>query len=396
MKARIVSQRLFVSFFFGVIYELGNLIQLPKYYNTSLFSSSAQQRLLIFSGGNTNHVTLFCLGIGPLITVQMIFQVIQYLNTDLDTYFTKSKSGKNVKAILMQLLIILLSFCEAIIYLLNLNKNLTFELLFRTTLALVLGTLILNWISEQWTKRAIGEGVSMLVLLGIINNLLIYVNHKYYGFFDKSVFSFKGNLWENLLETTTIFIFIIFCVWGSQINIRLNTESLLSDNHSDKQSYIPIKVNSTGVMPLVAVNVFFYAISVVFGNLKITILLTSNSILYRLICLIAYCLIMLVVTYSYTYLCMNPIGMTKSLRRSGMTIVGLSGGDAAKSFVVNLLRKISFYNFVFLLLISLFSSFINNIFKENTIPIGGSSILICVMILSQTIQQFHSLKFSAN
>lgn len=387
MHVNIVIEKLFLSCVFSVFYEVGSLIPLPFLYNIHILSSGAQNKVALFSGGNSSEITLFCLGIGPLICAQMFFQIIQYVNSDLNNYFTQNKNGRKNKAILMQLIVVSVSLIEAAFYLNSINKDISGEARIRTALLLLLGTLVLNWLTEQWSKKAIGEGVSMIVFLGIINNFLL-------SFHLNNMSILDNGLSYDALKLLIVFLFTCICVWGSQINIRLKTSSLISDvKESDNQSFIPLKINSTGVMPLVFVNVFFYTINVVVNATHLNFLTKSSSILSTVIMLAVYCTILLVTTFSYTYLCLNPKLMQKNLRRSGVAIIGLSGGALTERFVEQLLRKLSFYNFVFLLIISIFSYLCSKILINSLVPISGSSILISVIILSQALQEFNSLKF---
>ena len=349
------------------------------------------------SGGGLRSFSIFALGVSPYITAQIITQLLQM---DVIPYFKELKeegyTGKQKINKITRYLGILFAFLQGFIFTIVYSGSKDWSVIVRTTVVLTAGTSLLLWIGDQITKYGLGNGISLLIMAGILQSMpTVFVEA-----FRQLVVSgpFKTSVGIPLFASFVVIymLIVIGVIWVQLAERRIPIQYANRSNsaYGGHQNYLPIKINSAGVIPVIFASTLITIPVTVVNLMKkpgaiafVDKYITNTSLTGFLL----YILLIMFFGYFYTFLQMNPEEMAKNLSKSGAYIPGVRPGNATIDYVSNVLSKLTIVGSLFLVIIAglpiIFSKFSG---LSSSVTIGGTGLLIVVGVAIDTYKQLES------
>jgi len=408
-KVEELRKRIILTLGLILTYRVGSYVILPGVKYDALTSTATDQNFLesilsVFSGGGFTNASIMALGIMPYISASIIMQLLGMAVPAVQKMQNEGESGRKQINNYTRLLTIVICALQAPSYLTLYvsNKNAmpddpsTFWWT-QTIMLLIAGSMFAVWLGERITERGIGNGISLLITVGILSRL----PGAFFAEFGKSVEA--GNLIRLVLEIVMFFVIIlvtILIVQGVR-RIPLNTAKRVAgtramDDVNGARNYLPIKINASGVMPIIFAQAIMFLPATIaqffpesdfmseFGrNFADYTSVTYNVILATLIILF---------TYFYTSLSVPANQMAEDLKKSNAFVPGIAPGEATSAFIDDILSKITLPGAIFLSAIAILPA-VAKIFKvsgEFSQFFGGTSLLILVGVILDTLQQVES------
>lgn len=373
------------------IFKLGTSITVPG-ATVATKNMGFFEILNAMSGGAFEKASIFALSVTPYITAQI---VIQLLSMDIVPYLSElSKQGGVGRRKLNQItrvLGIILAFIQGYMYSFAYISNGTAMDYMLYALILTAGTALLMWIGDQITIHGVGNGMSLIIMAGIINVL-------------PSMFI---NLWTTLIPQGFIgillfalFILVFLVVIVGVIYVE-SAERRLPIQYANKstqtmsnQSYIPFKLNSAGVIPVIFASAIMAIPQIIasFVKNKTFELVVSKYINYTTTTgLILYMVLIIVFTYFYTFMQLKPKEMAENLNKNGGYIPGIRPGDETTEYVTKVLKRITIVGGFFLAVLAALPIILEKVSNlNNVISISGTGLLIVVGVALETYKQIES------
>ena len=399
-KNKDLRKRIYFTFIVLFIFKLGTTIIVPGLDKENLGTSSLGflELLNVMGGGALAQFSIFALGVSPYISASIVTTLFQ---AGIIPYFVElSKQGQTGRAKLNQInryIGIALAFIQGYFYSYMFIKNGTAIQYMTYALILTAGTALVLWMADQITQKGIGNGVSLIIMAGIIATL-------------PNMFA---SLWSELVVTTTtqaLFLgltkFLLFVILYVAILIGIifveTAERRVPIQYANKstvaygkqQTYIPFKLNSSGVMPVIFASVLTTIPATIVELTKnaAAIKFVENYIVYTSPTgFLLYVFLIFVFGYFYTFLSMNPEEMSKNLNKNGGYIPGVRPGEDTTTYISKSLSKLTVVGSIFLVILAglpvLLSTFTN---LPSNVTIGGTGILIVVGVAIETYKQIES------
>lgn len=373
------------------IFKLGASITVPG-VEVSSNNLSFFEILNAMSGGAFEKASIFALSVTPYITAQII---IQLLSMDIIPYFSElSKQGGVGRRKLNQItrvVGIILAFIQGYMYSFAYISNGTAMDYMLYALILTAGTAFLMWIADQITSKGIGNGMSLIIMAGIINVL-------------PSMFV---NLWTELINDgfigillfalfIIVFLFVIIgVIYVESAERRLPIQYANKTNSTlSNQSYIPFKLNSAGVVPVIFASAIISLPQIIASFVKneTFTLIVSKYINYTTTTgIIIYVILIILFTYFYTFMQLKPKEMAENLNKNGGYIPGIRPGEETVSYVSKVLKRITVVGGIFLAILAALPIIFGKISSlSNIISISGTGLLIVVGVVLETYKQLES------
>ena len=390
-KNRDLQKRILFTLLALFIFKIGTAITVPgvklQTNNYSFF-----EILNAMSGGAFENASIFALSVTPYITAQI---VVQLLAMDIVPYLAElnKQGGVGQKKMnqITRIVGIVLGFIQGYMYSFAYISNGTPMQYMLYALILTAGTALLMWIGDQITMKGIGNGMSLIIMAGIINVL-------------PSMFV---NLWTELIGNgfMGILLFITFVIVFLLVIIGVifveSAERRLPIQYANKstsamgsQNYIPFKLNSAGVIPVIFASALLSVPAIIANFVKNDTfnLIVSKYITYTTNTgLILYILLIILFTYFYTFMQLKPKEMSENLNKNGGYIPGIRPGKETLDYVTKVLKRITVVGGVFLAIIAalpiLFGKFST---LSSIISISGTGLLIVVGVALETYKQLES------
>lgn len=403
-----LKNKIFYTIFLLFLYRVGTFIFIPGINGdviTEFFNSdtgSIFNLLNMFSGGAFARMSIFALNIMPYITASIIIQLLSSAYKGLEELKKEGEYGRRKLNQYTKYLTLILAVFQALgIYYAfsNLEQSAFISdssmFLWTTVFTLVAGTMILMWVGDKITKNGIGNGISLLIFVGIIAEL----PSSFIQMFDLSkrgVFSFLF-----LLLVLSIFVglvlFIVFMEKGSrQIKIQYPNRGMMRSNGiKDDNSYIPIKLNMSGVIPPIfasSVLMFPFAISKMFDGevgQMISAMIARGNLLY----VILFSLLIVFFCYFYSSVVFNTEDVANNLKKSNCFISGIRPGNATKDYLNYVINRITFIGALYLCIVCLLPEILVTKYSL-PISIGGTGLLIIINVVIDLIGQIQSYLYS--
>ena len=391
-----LRKRIYFTLFCLAIFSLGSSITVP--WASTLYEELGFLEIFnLMAGGGLKAFSIFALGVSPYITAEIITQLLQM---DILPYFKELKeqgyTGKQKINKITRYLGVLFAFIQGYIFTVVYSGTTDVVTILKTTVVLTAGTCLLLWIGDQITKYGIGNGLSLLIMAGILQSMpKIFVTA-----FKELVLSstFKSVLGSVLFGSFVIvyLLIIVGMVWIQLAERRIPIQYANRTNtaYGGHQNFLPIRINSAGVMPVIFASTFI-TIPVTIVNLiknKKAIAFVNNYIVNTsLTGFVLYIVLIFLFGYFYTFLQMNPDEMSDNLNKSGAYIPGIRPGDDTSDYVSNVLSKLTVVGCIFLIIIAglpiIFAKFSG---LSNSVTIGGTGLLIVVGVAIETYKQIES------
>ncbi|MFV0599378.1 MAG: preprotein translocase subunit SecY [Bacteroidales bacterium] len=399
-----------------LIYRIGSFVVLPGINPTDLSNLQAQTRdgvlglLNMFSGGAFSNASIFALGIMPYITASIVVQLL----TMVVPYFSKmqkeGESGRNKINQITRWLTVIVTLFQAFAYLANLRYQLQGATIYSITgsdslnfvnwtlpiaVMLTCGTLFVMWLGEKITDKGIGNGISLLIMVGIVARLPFALFAEFASRMEEQ----GGGLVIFFVELVVLLIVIMLCILLVQgtrrVPVQYAKRIVGNKQYGGARQYIPIKVNAAGVMPIIFAQAIMFIPVTLFGfsdsesmqGIKAA-LSDFNGFWYNLI----FAIIIIAFTYFYTAIAINPKQMSDDMKKNGGFIPGVKPGRRTEEFFDNVLSKITLPGSIFLAIVAILPAFVSlfGVNSQFSHFYGGTSLLILVGVVLDTLQQIES------
>ena len=420
LKTPEVRKKLLYTLLLIVIFRLGCYITVPGVdtFTLSEQMSSATNSLSglvnTISGGAFSRLSIFAMSITPYITASIVIQLLGMIIPSLEKAIKEGgEAGKEKVNRYTKLLTILLSLIEAIGIYLSYSRsgifiNPGFVTGFVIIMALVAGTSILIWLGEEITNKGIGNGISILIFIGIVSGLPSGMNKLFRLIVTATGISTTGIITALVVIAGAILLVagVVFVQQAERkIPVQYAKKVVGRKMYGGQNTHIPLKLVMAGVMPVIFASSFmtFPAMIIqifasdkiggtgfVAGLYKFSIATSTSSVGwgYSLANAIVYFALILAFTFFYTYATFNPAEVSANIKKQGGFIPGIRAGKATTEYINGILGKLTIFGAAFLSLIAVIPMLLR--FTSLNLSFGGTSILIVVGVALETVQQLES------
>nr|YP_009314169.1 SecY-type transporter protein [Izziella formosana]SCW22423.1 SecY-type transporter protein [Izziella formosana] len=394
---KILVKKLALTILLLVIARMGIFIPIPGIDHDAFYNGVGKNALIsflnIFSGGGFSTIGIFALGIVPYINSSLIIQLLTKTIPALET-LQKEEGEKGRQKInqITRYLALMWAIIQSIGICLWIKPYVFYwniDFITEVIISLSTGSMIVMWFSELITEKGIGNGASLLIFQNIISGIPQNL---------KTSFSVHDNtLFNKSIILIPLFMSMLVITILVQEGIRkiniVSARQLVKKNEIDPQSYLPLKLNQGGVMPIV----FASASMALPGYIKSFVpspniqafidFCINNTFIYILL----YGIMIMFFSYFYSSLVLNTEDLSNNLKKMGASIPNIRPGDDTNQYLGNILKRLTFLGALFLFLVALVPSLIANITNINSFKgFGATSLLILVGVAIDTAKQIQT------
>ena len=409
-KVEDLRQRLLITFLFVAIYRFGSYVVLPGINPSQLVSLQNQTRgglmslLDMFSGGAFSNASIFALGIMPYISASIVMQLLAVAVPYFQKMQREGESGrKKINWYTRALPVVILLF-QAPSYLINLKMQAEGALatgiswsvfIVPATIILAAGSMFVLWLGERITDKGVGNGISLIIMIGIIARLPE-------AFFQEFTSRFTaisaGGLVLFIVEV--LFLYAIICaaillVQGTRkVPVQYAKRVVGNKQYGGARQYIPLKLFAANVMPIIfAQALMFIPLTLVRFQSEnassiVQSLMDNRSLLYNVI----YVTLIIAFTYFYTAITLNPTQMAEDMKRNNGFIPGIKPGKDTAEYIDTVMSRLTLPGSLFIAFIAVMPALAGllNVQQGFAQFFGGTSLLILVGVVIDTLQQIES------
>jgi preprotein translocase subunit SecY len=393
-----------------LIYRFGSFIVLPGIDPTALTALKAQTSggllglLNMFSGGAFANASVFALGIMPYISASIVIQLLTIAVPYFQKMQREGESGRRKMNQYTRYLTVLILILQGPTYLINLSVQLaqagsalpgSFWFSLTSTLILCGGSMFVMWLGERITDKGIGNGISFIIMIGIIS--------RFPGAVIKEFASRLGDVGGGLVMFLGEIIFLLAVIAASimlvqgtrKIPVQYAKRVVGNKQYGGVRQYIPLKINAAGVMPIIFAQAIMFIPLTLAGfsqsesiNSFVGVFMNSNSFWYNFV----FGLLIIAFTYFYTAITINPTQMADDMKRNNGFIPGVKPGKKTAEYLDEIMSRITLPGSMFLALVAIMPAFASllGVNQEFAQFFGGTSLLILVGVVLDTLQQVES------
>ena len=352
----------------------------------------------LMSGGGFDRFAIFGLGVTPYINASIVTQL---LTMDIIPYFKelKEQGYENKKKInrITRYLGIILAFIQAYVLTVFLLDVHDVAEVLKITLVMTAGTSLLLWLGDQITSKGIGNGQSLLIMASIVLSLPTVFTGAYNAFLGPSA---TITTWVGILLFGVYLLMYLLVIVGivwitlAERRIPIQYANKTVSAYKERQSYLPLRINYAGVMPVIFASMLLTIPSIVvtiIGN-QDAINFVNNYIMYTSVPgFILYIALIVFFSYFYTFMAMNPEEMSKDLNKSGAYIPGVRPGAETTKYISDVVGRLTLVGSLFIAVLAGMPILISNLTGlSQSVAIGGTGILIVVGVAIETYKQVQS------
>jgi preprotein translocase subunit SecY len=400
-----------------LIYRLGAQIVLPGIDSVQLASLASRTDgggllgiLNAFTGGAFANASIFALGIMPYISASIVVQLMGIAIPYLQKLQKEGESGRKTINQITRWLTIGICIVQAPAYLFGLSAlgvpDSAFVIgkgplfMFSSISILVTGTIFAMWLGEKITDKGIGNGISLLIMVGIIATLPLSFAQEFVSRVSENNGGLMMILIEMILWVVVILLSILLVMAVRQIPVQYARRTTGGSNDQaavGSRQYIPLKLNASGVMPIIFAQALMFAPAYVgglMGDSDVGVWMQANfSDIFGLWYNVVFALLIIIFTYFYTAITVPTNKMSDDLKRSGGFVPGIRPGNETSDFLDNVMSHITFPGSLFLAGLAVFPAIVVKLIGMQqgwALFYGGTSLLIMVGVAIDTIQQVNS------
>ena len=358
------------------------------------------------SGGALARFSIFSLGVMPYISASIITGILQM---DIIPYFTELKeqgaTGRQKINQINRYLGLAIAFLQGFAMAFAFVSNGSTMQYLKIAIMLTAGTAFLLWMGDQMTQKGIGNGISLLIMAGIISS----IPNMFIETFQSFVVNSDATLFLGIVKFAIFVLVYIAIIVGivyiekSERRIPIQYANQTLSAYGARQNYIPFKLNSASVMPVIFASVIFTIPSFIAGLMdsesKFAVFVSKYVNYTTPVGFALYMLVIILFCFFYTFLQINPEELSKNLSRQGGYIPGVRPGKETKEYISTVIGRITFIGALSIALIAgipiIFSSFINT-GLPTSVSIGGTGILIVIGVALETYNQLESSLLNRN
>ena len=400
-----VRNKIFFTLAMLVIFKIGTYIPAPgvnpEAFNHPQGSQGATELLNTFGGGALKRFSIFAMGIMPYITASIVMQLLQM---DIVPKFTEwakqGEMGRRKINNVTRYFAIILAFIQSIGMAFQFNNYLKGQLIIEKSvmsyllIAVVLtaGTAFLIWLGDQITQFGVGSGISLIIFAGILSTLPSSLEQ-----FAQSVFVGQDDTSLAWLKILGLIVALILLTVGAIF--VLEAKRKIPIQYAKKQSaqrlgsqatYLPLKVNSAGVIPVIFAMAFFLlprTLTLFFPKAEWAQNIADTANPSSNIGMIIYVVLIIAFAYFYAFVQVNPEKMADNLKKQGSYVPGIRPGEQTKKYITKVLYRLTFVGSIFLAAIAILPIIATKFMGlPQSIQIGGTSLLIVIGVAIETMK----------
>ncbi len=415
LKNKITRNAIIYTLALLMVYRLGSFVVTPGIDSDALlgftdsFFGGVGSLFDFFGGGNISQMTIFALGVTPYITSSIIIQLLESeLVPSMKEWKHQGVDGQNKRSTYTKYLAIIVAFIQALaisfgIYASYGTSFVTNNNFIMIALIMTAGTAIMMWLGDRITEKGIGNGMSVLIMAGILAQMPTQMN-SIYSSFDAME---KAEVYQNALVWFLIgiitLIVIIMVIYYNLAYRRVPINYVRSGKGTvRKNSYLPIKLNPAGVIPVIfagpLVTVLNLGVTWICDNLEF---FTKNGIgvyedifrslffpgEYWIIYVIVFSSIILAFSIFYSYIQMNPENMAESLEKQSAYIIGVRPGEDTLNYFAEVILRTTLWGGLILALLAVLPTILQKVAGiQHNMALMGTGLIIVVSVLVQTFQ----------
>jgi preprotein translocase subunit SecY len=413
-KIEELRKRIILTLGLIVIYRLGSYVVLPGVDPNRLqeLNNQASQGLMglinMFAGGAFSRASIFSLGIMPYISASIVIQLLGIAVPYFQKLQKEGESGRQKINQITRILTIIITAVQAAGFLINLNTQAAgalaynhgimsrFTFMLVNTVILTTGTMFVMWLGEKITDRGLGNGISLIIMIGIIARL----PHAFLGEIESRMGEAGGGMVVFLLELVSLLavvVAVVALVQGTRrIPVQYAKRVVGNKQYGGVRQFLPLKINAAGVMPIIfaqalmfipaTVGQFFPSSSAWQGMAGS--LTNHMSVPYNII----FSALIILFTYFYTAVTINPTQIADDLKRNGGFIPGIKPGKKTAEYIDTIMSRITLPGAIFLAFVAIFPAGAGKLGVNSQFAqfYGGTSLLILVGVVLDTLQQIES------
>ena len=409
-KIEDLRQRLLITILFTAIYRFGSFVVLPSINPTLLEKLQAQTKgglmslLDMFSGGAFSHASIFALGIMPYISASIVLQILAVAVPYFQKMQREGESGhKKINWYTRVLTVVILLF-QAPSYLMNLKMQAAGALasgidwttfMIPATIILAAGSMFILWLGERITDKGVGNGISLIIMIGIIARLPQALIQE---FSNRVSAAIGGGIVMLIIEIIVLYAVVcaaLLLVQGTRkIPVQYAKRVVGNKQYGGARQYIPLKLFAANVMPIIfAQALMFIPLAIVQYSSDNTSsvlqsLMNTKSLAYNCI----YVFLIIVFTYFYTAITLNPTQMAEDMKRNNGFIPGVKPGKDTADYIDTVMSRLTGPGALFIAFIAIMPALAGYLNVADAFGqfFGGTSLLILVGVVIDTLQQIES------
>ncbi len=393
---RDLRKRIYITLFCLGLFALGSSVTIP--WATQIYQDLGFLEIFnIMSGGGLRSFSIFALGVSPYITASIITQLLQM---DIVPYFKDLKdqgyTGRQKINKINRYMGIIIGFFQAYVLCIAYMGSASVFVQLKTALVMTAGTAFCLWMGDQITNKGIGNGQSMLIMAGIILSMPSIFTGAYYGFITSGTYESALGIFFFSLFILVYILIIVGIIWIqlAERRIPIQYANKSTSAYGAQNSFLPIKLNSAGVMPVIFASILttIPATIVALTKNQNAIDFVNKYIVYNSPTgFILYIILILFFGYFYTFMVMNPDEMSKNLNERGGYIPGIRPGEDTSKYISNSMGKLTLVGSIFLVILAAIPIIFSLIFGlSSQVTIGGTGMLIVVGVAIETYKQMES------
>lgn len=408
-----LRKRLCITLLLILVYRLGCYVVLPGISPSDLDAlsnftnkSGLMQLLDMFSGGAFSQASIFALGIMPYITASIVIQLLGMVLPSFQKMQREGESGRQKLNQYTRFLTVLILVFQGPAYLINLRmqvaaaggaSGMTPWMIAYLTIILAAGSMFIMWLGERITDRGIGNGISFIILVGIIARLPEALGFEFMSRLPGSTGS-QGGLIMFVVELILLFavtVGAVLLVQGTRkVPVQYAKRMVGNRQYGGARQYIPLKVNAAGVMPIIfAQAIMFIPITLAGFSSEgasgfVATFSDINGFWYNFV----YFILIVAFTYFYTAVTVRPNDIAENIKNNNGFIPGVKPGKATAAYLDSILSRITLPGSIFLGIVAILPAFARffGVSQNFAQFFGGTSLLIIVGVVLDTLQQIES------
>ncbi|BCU52934.1 preprotein translocase subunit SecY [Staphylococcus auricularis] len=408
-KTKEVRNKIFFTLAMLVIYKIGTYIPAPG-VNPAVFdqnqgSQGVTDLLNTFGGGALKNFSIFAMGIMPYITASIVMQLLQM---DIVPKFTEwakqGETGRKKLNNVTRYFAIILAFIQSIGMSFQFNNYFKGQLIEDKSVAsyiliavvLTTGTAFLMWLGEQITQFGVGNGISIIIFAGILSSLPSSLVQ-----FFQQTFVGQDDTTLAWLKVAALAVGLILLIIGA--TYVLQAVRKIPIQYAKKQSaqrlgtratYLPLKVNSAGVIPVIFAMAFFLlprTLTLFFPDQEWAQTVADAANPSNTYGMIVYVILIIAFTYFYAFVQVNPEKMSDNLKKQGSYVPGIRPGEQTKKYITKVLYRLTFVGSIFLAVIAILPIIATKVMNlPQSLQIGGTSLLIVIGVAIETMKSLEA------
>ena len=409
-KVEDLRQRLLITILFTAIYRFGSFVVLPGINPAKLETLQSQTKcglmslLDMFSGGAFSNASIFALGIMPYISASIVMQLLAVAVPYFQKMQREGESGRKKINWYTRVLTIAILVFQAPAYLMNLKMQASQALasgiswtffIIPATIILAAGSMFILWLGERITDKGVGNGISMIIMIGIIARLpQAFVQEVTSRFTAIS----GGGIVMFIVELLILYFVVcasILLVQGTRkVPVQYAKRLVGNKQYGGARQYIPLKLFAANVMPIIfAQALMFIPLAIVQyqsdnASWVVRSLMDNRSVLYNVV----YVTLIVAFTFFYTAITLNPTQMAEDMKRNNGFIPGVKPGKDTAEYIDSIMTRLTIPGSLFIAFIAVMPALTGflNVQQGFAQFFGGTSLLILVGVVIDTLQQIES------